>query len=109
MEESGRSRVICTGGVSIPAAVQARRSLCAHLVRSGSSQLEHLKLEPDPLKKAEMMRSSSRRSLDLSRKGARTIADKRTNIGTAGARRAVTSAVREGQAHGMEQHGHGVR
>ena len=55
------------------------------------------------------MRSSSRRSLDLSRKGARTIADKRTTIGTAGARRAVTSAVREGQAHGMEQHGHGVR
>jgi hypothetical protein len=56
-----------------------------------------------------MMRSSSRRSLDLSRKGARTIADKRTTIGTAGARRAVTSAVREGQAHGMEEHGHGVR
>ena len=54
-----------------------------------------------------MMRSCSRKSHHLRGKSARTIADKRTNSATAARQRgrvaAVTSAVREGRAHGMEQ------
>ena len=63
---------MCAGGVSIPAG--AHRSLCAPLVVFGSSQLEHVDIEPDLPKKTKMMRRSSRKSLVLSREGARTIA-----------------------------------
>ena len=105
MEESGRDHV-CR---RLDTCRRTPRR-CAPFVLSGCSQeVENLDLEPDPVQKTEMMRSCSRRSHHLCGKSARTIADKRTNIGTAGARRAVTSAVREGQAHGMEEHGHGVR
>ena len=57
---------------------------CAPFVLSGcSQQVENLDLEPDPVQKTEMMRSCSRRSHHLRGKSARTIADKRTNSGTA--------------------------
>ena len=51
-----------------------RTKSCAPLVRSGSSQLEHLDLEPHTAKRAKMMRRSLRKSHVLSREGARTIA-----------------------------------
>ena len=51
-----------------------RTKSCAPLVRSGSSQLEHLDLEPQTANRAKMMRRSLRRSHVLSREGARTIA-----------------------------------
>ena len=51
-----------------------RTKSCAPLVRSGSSQLEHLDLEPQTAERAKMMRRSLRKSHVLSREGARTIA-----------------------------------
>jgi hypothetical protein len=102
-EESGRDHV-CRRLDTCRRAPQR----CAPFVLSGCSQeVEHLDLDPDTVQETEMMRSCSRKSHHLRGKSARTIADKRTNSATAARQRgrvaAVTSAVREGRAHGMEQ------
>ena len=87
---------------SIPSG--AHRNLCAPL-GSGSSQLEHLDLEPVPVEKAEMRRRSSRRSHHLHSKRAHDRGFREPNAAarSIGARWAVTSAVRGEGAHVLEQ------
>ena len=89
----------------------AHRSLCAPLVRSSSSQLEHIDLEPEPVEKTEMRRRSSRRSHHLRSKRARRIAVREPNAAarSVGTRRAVTRAVRGEGAHMLEQISHVLR
>ena len=90
---------------SIPSG--AHRNLCAPL-GSGSSQLEHLDLEPVPVEKAEMRRRSSRRSHHLHSKRAHDRGFREPNAAarSIGARWAVTSAVRGEGAHVLEQFRH---
>ena len=89
----------------------AHRSLCAPLVRSSSSQLEHIDLEPEPVEKTEMRRRSSRRSHHLRSKRARRIAVREPNAAarSVGTRRAVTRAVRGEGAHMLKQISHVLR
>jgi hypothetical protein len=100
-EERGRDQVC---GLARYLQARTQKPVRAPL-GSGSSQLEHLDLEPEPVEKAEMRRRSSRRSHHLHSKRAHDRGFREPNAAarSIGARWAVTSAVRGEGAHVLEQ------